>query len=393
MQIIRGKKLKRIFSDHWPYISQKYRELLKRPAIAKNVSKMLHCGTEVMGFHLWKCSNCQSEKKVFHTCKSRFCPSCGIAQTKRWKEKFQLLFANTTYKHIIFHPPSEFWGYFQLGKTAYYNMLFAVSHQALKEWYTDKDYLPGIMAVIHTFGRDENFTPHTHLLVTCGGLNNSHTRWVTPVRDGFIPHQVLRQSFQTHFLKRMRELWQNQLLDTIPSHYRYLFAPLVQNRVVQEVVKKVWYVWVGKRMDNGFNAASYVARYTKRPPVAESSILEYDGERVLFTFVEHKTQKRQCLDLSAEEFIKLLIYHIPDNNFRVVRYYGVFANRVRGKLLPQVFAMLGDNYWEVKAKLERHVSWWRRQLELFTRCDPLFCGLCRIPYDLISVVYATNAYG
>jgi hypothetical protein len=191
----------------------------------------------------------------------------------------------------------------------------------------------------------------------------------------------------------MRELWQNQLLEKIPSRYRFLFAPLVRNRVIKEVLSKVWYVWVGRRMDNGFNAAGYVARYTKRPPVAESSILGYDGKRVLFTFVEHKTKTRKRLDLTAEEFIKLLIYHIPDNNFRVVRYYGVFANRVRGKLLPKVFAILGDNYWAVKAKLERHVSWWRRQLILFTRRDPLFCGPCRIPYELVSVVYATNAYG
>jgi hypothetical protein len=101
----------------------------------------------------------------------------------------------------------------------------------------------------------------------------------------------------------MRELWQNQLLETIPSHYRFLFAPLVQNRVIKEVLSKVWYVWVGKRMDNGFNAASYVARYTKRPPVAESSILGYNGERVLFTFVEHKTKRRRCLDRTSDTIL------------------------------------------------------------------------------------------
>jgi hypothetical protein len=41
---------------------------------------------------------------------------------------------------------------------------------------------------------------------------------------------------------------------------------------------------------------------------------------VTFTFVDHKTQQRECLNLSAEQFITLLIRHIPDNNFRVVRY-------------------------------------------------------------------------
>lgn len=90
----------------------------------------------------------------------------------------------------------------------------------------------------------------------------------------------------------------------------------------------------GRKLKNAFNAVSYVARYTKRPPIAESNILDYDGEVVTFTFVEHKTQKSECSILTAEDFSKLLIRHIPDNNFRVVRYYGFLANRVRGKLLP-----------------------------------------------------------
>jgi hypothetical protein len=132
------------------------------------------------------------------------------------------------------------------------------------------------------------------------------------------------------------------------------------------------------------------ALYTKRPPIAEGNILSYDGEMVTFTFVDHKTKQPECLTLSAEEFIKLLIRHIPDNNFRVVRYYGLFANRVRGDLLPKVFALLGHNYREMKAKFSRLGSWWRRQLELFTRIDPLTCGLCLVSYELISVVYAAN---
>ena len=157
------------------------------------------------------------------------------------------------------------------------------------------------------------------------------------------------------------------------------------------VLGKIWFVWIGKKIEDAFNAVSYVARYTKRPPIAEGKILDYDGQNVTFTFVEHKTQKPECLTLSAEEFIKLLIRHIPDNNFRVVRYYGFLANRVRGKLLPKVFALLGDNYAKAKEKLLllQSGSWWRRQLELFTRLDPLICSVCFIPLELVSVMYAT----
>jgi hypothetical protein len=105
-----------------------------------------------MGFQLWKCPTCGHEKTVFFTCKSRFCPSCGIAQTKRWKEQFNALFAPTSYKHIIFHPPSEFRDYFKIGKTAWYQMLFQTAHQALKQWYVLKPTFKGRDRLRRIFG-------------------------------------------------------------------------------------------------------------------------------------------------------------------------------------------------------------------------------------------------
>jgi Transposase zinc-binding domain/Putative transposase len=256
MQIVRGKKLKLIFSDHWERFAERFAPLLTRPAIGKNITKMLACGTEQMGFHQYQCPSCHAEKKVFHTCKSRFCSSCGLAQTKRWKEQFNVLFAPTAYKHVIFHPPSEFRTYFKIGKRRYFQMLFATAHQALKDWYGGKGYLPGIMAVIHTFGRDEKFTPHVHLLVTCGGLDNAHSRWVTPVRHGFIPHEVLRKSFRTHFLENMRTLWSTQVLEHVPLSRRHMFRSLFQNRLVETVLKKTWFVWIGRSIENAFNAVT-----------------------------------------------------------------------------------------------------------------------------------------
>jgi len=50
MQLIRGKKLKQIFLDHWPQFAKEHPAL--RPAIHKNVQKMLTCGTEAAGFSL-----------------------------------------------------------------------------------------------------------------------------------------------------------------------------------------------------------------------------------------------------------------------------------------------------------------------------------------------------
>jgi hypothetical protein len=169
MQLIRGKKLKQIFHDHWPQFAASHADI--RPAIHKNVAKMLRCGTEEAGFHLYQCPTCQAERRVPHTCKSRFCPSCGVGQTERWIEQYTTLFANTVYRHIIFHPPSEFRPYFGLGKSPYYNMLYTTVNQTLADWYQRKGFIPGIMTVMHTFGRDEKFSPHIHALMTSGGID------------------------------------------------------------------------------------------------------------------------------------------------------------------------------------------------------------------------------
>jgi len=247
------------------------------------------------------------------------------------------------------------------------------------------------MAVIHTFGRDEKFSPHIHCLVTCGGLNRSHTRWITPTLHGFIPHQALRKSFQSHFLANMQTLWKNHVMETVPLTRRYMFTKIFQSNLLQTVLGKIWFIWVGRSIENAFHAVTYVARYTKRPPIAEGNIVGYDGKIVAFTFVDHKSQKRECLTLEASEFIKLLIRHIPDTNFRVVRYSGLFANRVRGRLLPHAFALLGQSFDKVKVKLAKRETWWRRQLELFTGTDPLTCWLCLVPLELVTVVYSTGS--
>ncbi len=43
-----------------------------------------------------------------------------------------------------------------------------------------------------------------------------------------------------------------------------------------------------------------------------------------------------------QEFIARFIQHIPDVGFRMVRYYGFLANRVRGEMLPKVRLLLGE---------------------------------------------------
>jgi putative transposase len=120
-----------------------------------------------------------------------------------------------------------------------------------------------------------------------------------------------------------------------------------------------------------------------------SSHCSYDGKSVAFTYKEHRMTSPAVLQLSAEDFLARLIPHIPDVNFRVVRYGGFYANRLRGTLLPVVSVLKNSKrtYAQAKEHLSRLTCWWRRRVEAMTRIDPLFCDICLIPLTLFSVVY------
>ena len=73
-------KIKDIFKDHWDtFVAQGYPI---RPAVHKNVEKIINCGESSMGHALYFCEHCGKFKHVPFTCKSRFCNSCGAKYTQ-----------------------------------------------------------------------------------------------------------------------------------------------------------------------------------------------------------------------------------------------------------------------------------------------------------------------
>ena len=350
-----------------------------------------------MGFHLYQCPNCRYEKTVPHTCKSRFCASCGVRQTDIWIETYTSLFANCEYQHVIFSPPHEFLNYFRVGRKRYFNCLYGVVAETLSNWYTltrinKPYYLPGYMMVMHTFGRSLSWHVHIHVLITCGGLNRQQTAWVNCT---YIPHDYLKFHFKKCFLETIQKLWNNESIEEKPKPLRVWFTPAYQKKLLQKALKPIWYVHIGERLTNAKAVVKYIGRYTKRPAIAESKILAYNGEAVTFTYQEHRMTQPAILKLPAFDFIERVILHIPDVNFRIIRYGGFYANRLRGKLLPIVFTLCKnqESYQEVKQRLISLGSWWKKRIERFTHLDPLICDVCLIPLELISVVYSSNSYG
>ena len=170
--------------------------------------------------------------------------------------------------------------------------------------------VPGILAVIHTFGGDIKFNPHIHVLVTEGGLTGD--QWVD---ISFIPYTLLRKKWQYHLLTGLKSILPKTRENARFIDYLFKSQP------------KGFYVNGEKKMTSVRYAARYLGRYLARPALAEYRIVHYDGQKVTFWHKDHDTKEKKYATLEVDEFIKLLIEHIPLKGFKMVRHYGLYSRR------------------------------------------------------------------
>ncbi|MBK2357802.1 transposase [Francisella hispaniensis] len=88
-----------------------------------------------------------------------------------------------------------------------------------------------------------------------------------------------------------------------------------------------------------------------------------------FRFLNHRNSRHQNLELTMDEFLERFIKHIPEKDFRMIRYYGFLSNSIRGKLLPKIYQLLGQ-----KLKVKFDISYQPMSLLSFN-VDPLKCIL------------------
>ncbi len=321
-------------NQNWWSFYQKYFDKL-RPAIVITITKLLSCKETIRGYHEYRCSNsdCSHFKRIAHTCKCKACSSCGKKATELWIDQQNQILPRTSWQHITFTMPSELWDFFWLNRFLL-NKIAAVAANALKTIADKKNAIPGIFVAIHTFGRDLKRNVHIHLSTTMGGISSDNTRWV----NLFFDQKTLMRIWRYGIIKLFR---QSKLI--LPqSVQRQLNHTFTLNHFFNVLYKKNWVVHCNDPADNHQNIVSYLGRYIKRLPIAESKLKHYNGYEVTFRHLDHTSNAYRNLTLSVEDFIAKFIQHIPDIGFRVIRYYGFLAHRVRGNLLPLVHTLLGN---------------------------------------------------
>ena len=314
-------------NNNWQGFYEKHNHLI-RESIIENINKVLLCHSKELGFHKYQCPHCGEMQDIPHSCKSRLCSSCGKLATDRWIESSMSRFPNVSYQHLVFTVAEELRTIILLNRKIMLDALFRFAALTITTWTTkNKSYIPGITMILHTFGRDLKFNPHIHVLITCGGLSLDYSQWIN---NFFIPHQSLKSVWRYNIISFIRKSAKKGLL-VLPHDIQSNLNPFLD-----KLYSKIWYVNIGIKLSDARFTITYIGRYTKRPVIAESRILEYDGKFVTFSYEDQLSSETCYVKLSVEEFIARLIRHIPDKHFRQIRYAGVFATRVNSKLIPAI---------------------------------------------------------
>jgi len=366
--MIKGK-IRKIFLDHWDEFCKLYRHKIRKH-IFKEVEKMITCGSIENGYIGFKCGACGEEHKVGFTCKSRLCTSCGKKRTDDWVLKFSNKISTAQHRHMVFTIPEELRIYFAEDRKLL-STLSKCAAETIQTWISDRykkmTYTPGIVAVIHTFGRDLKWNPHVHILVTKGEIGEDLS-WK---RTNFFPYEMLRKR------------WRKILLDKIEEnlgrkHSKKEFKKL--KNTMYNNYKDGFYVYGEGEVNNSKAAAKYIGRYAARPAIAESRIINYDGKIVSFEYIDHKDKKKKIVNVDALEFIKRVIRHVPDKNFKMVRYYGFYAQNNKFKeIVPK---LIDDKVYEQLKKL----SIWKYRILKEFGVDPVKCPNCGNQMELEKVV-------
>ena len=350
-------RLKDIFSDHWENFIKENKDLNIRPVVLKEVNKMISCRTSELGYSVYECPDCGELKFSYHTCKSRFCPSCGNKYVRKRTEAILQKCYNCKHRHIVFTISDFLWDFFRKDRKLL-DLLFQAVSKTILSWFKDKyksqNYIPGIIAVLHTYGRDMKWNPHIHTIVTEGAMGNSNIF----KKFDYISYDALRKRFQ------------KILLDLLEKKINKSSFKILKNFIYKKS-NKGFYVYAEKKNNQStLNMIEYAVRYTGKPAMAESRILDYDGEYITFWYQRHEDNKlvKECIHIY--DFFKRLIIHIPDENFKTVRYYGIYSkkHKFHDKMIMLVKSQIH--------KLRNSLNSWRMMIIKDFDIDPLTCPKC-----------------
>ncbi len=285
------------------------------------VNRYLDCGLFESGFARAVCRGCRYEFLVALSCKGRgLCPSCGAKRAALFSELLQTkILADVAHAQWVFSLPKMLRPYFLFHRELLAE-LARLAYETVREMMAaavdEPDARPGMVAVIQTFGSSLNWNPHIHTIVTRGVFLGDGSWQPIPYLDTHKAELLFRHKLLR--LLRDRELISQQRIDLLLS-WRHSGFQIHNHTTVYP---------------HDTEGLHRLACYLQRPPVNLTRLHHHPESWLIVYEPKHGDDADTEVELMEPlEFLARVLIHIPQPNRHLVRFYGVYANRVRSQTL------------------------------------------------------------
>jgi hypothetical protein len=326
-----------------------------RSAARENFLRMLNCRTAALGAEVYA-SPTGEETLFYHTCKSRACPSCGYRATLLWQEMMRALLPDIGYVGVGFTMPKVLWPVFKQNRHLLHD-LPALGAEVIQQWVNAKYGARVLIIVVqHTFGAALNFNCHLHILVSAGGLQESQGRWISRIR---FPKAPLMRMWKYAVITYLRKALKANVLKSD------LQAEELTQMLETQYERDFWIVDVDYCKSKQ-HFLGYVARYVRRPPIAQRRFRKVTEREVEFLTKDKKLRRMVTTRYSIEQFLALWADQVPDRYHHAVRYFGLLAPGTKSRTWAALFVLLGQERRPRPPRLS-----WRNSLRQYFGVDPL----------------------
>jgi hypothetical protein len=321
--------------------------------VRENLRKVMECGTIALGAEVY--ASATESKRVFHTCKSRFCTSCGQRTTEAWQHEMQAILPDIPYIGITFTMPQEFRTLLQDNRGLLHNVP-AMGAEAIMQWAKARYGVRLLVVVVQqTFGGLLNFVPHLHIMVSAGGLHSGTNRWIHRIE--FEKAELMR-AWRFALIALLAEARRRNAIKSNLSSEELLSMLATQ-------YKRPWQIFINRRGSKAY-LLKHDGRYIRRPPFAQHRLTRIGSDQVEYLAKDTRNKQFVSKRYTNEEFIDVLIPHVPDRGRHAMRYFGLLSPRSKAQLWAGIFVLLNQR----KRQCPPRLRWRWLRLQTFGS-DPL----------------------
>jgi hypothetical protein len=292
------------------------------------------CRTPALGGRADTCDRCGLVRITYNSCRNRHCPKCQTTDTQRWLAARRAEILPVPYFHVVFTLPHHLNPIALRHPRLTYDLLFKAASSTLRAFAADPRHLggsAGVVAVLHTWGRNLSLHIHLHCIVTGGALAPDRSRWI-PARNGYLfPVRALSRVFRARLL---------EALNHAAPHHPGLTASIAA--VDRPLRRRPWVVFCQPPQAGPGPLLDYLARYTHRIALSNDRLAGFDHGIVRLRVKDYADRGRlKTLALPVDEFLRRFLLHVLPSGFVRVRHYGLLANRGRHPRLQRCRELLG----------------------------------------------------